>query len=51
MRRREFLGLLGGVALWPHAARAQEPTIPVIGFLDSRSSNAMASRLGGFRLL
>jgi putative tryptophan/tyrosine transport system substrate-binding protein len=49
MRRREFMSLLAGAtAAWPLAARAQQPTVPVIGFLSSLSHNDLGLVLPGF---
>src|SRR5262245_56371600 len=49
MRRREFITFIGGVMAWPIAARAQQPAMPVIGFLDGWSPEGFDPYVAAFR--
>jgi|SRR5262249_86460 len=49
MRRREFISLIGGAAAWPLAPRAQQPVIPVVGFLTSLGQNERPNPRDAFR--
>ena len=50
MRRREFIALIAGAtATWPAAARAQQATIPVIGFMHARSADDTVGQVSAFR--
>jgi putative ABC transport system substrate-binding protein len=49
MRRREFIAGLGSAAAWPLAARAQQPTMPVIGFVSGGSAIAFTAYVSAFR--
>src|SRR5262245_26582587 len=49
IERRKFLATLGGAAAWPLAARAQQPAMPVIGFIGGSSAENSVKRLEAFR--
>ena len=49
MRRRDFITLLGsGAATWPLLARAQQPTMPIVGFVGARSANTAVREVAAF---
>ena len=49
IERRRFLATLGGAATWPLAVRAQQPAMPVVGFLSGVSSDGSSERIRAFR--
>src|SRR5579871_5268832 len=49
MKRRNFIGLAGGVAAWPLVVRAQRPSVPVVGFLSTGTAEGYATFTSGFQ--
>jgi putative ABC transport system substrate-binding protein len=48
MRRRQFIVLLGGAAVWPALGQAQQPTVPTIGFMSGRSPDESKHLVAAF---
>ena len=49
LRRREFIGLVGGAAVWPHALRAQQGAVPIVGVLNMQTPQSETTQLSAIR--